>query len=703
MKARSLPVIFLLLLASGSLSAAPVGIGQAKQVAMNFLTRVYSVFHDGHQAGMIDAVNPYVYTEGGAPVFYAFSTNPGFIIISGDDAYVPVIGYSFEGQFAYETAPSHVRGFIRNFIDQILYIRKNGITPGPKIAAAWKSLAEESPQVQLPERDAREVEPLLMSTWNQGSPYNVLCPEDPSGPGGHAYVGCVATAMAQILYYWRFPDHGIGEHCYWPWNYDMQCADFGNTYYAWDGMINSIDNFDPYPNAELQYHCAVSVDMEFGPNGSSSSSWTVPYALWEYWKYFSAEYMEKDYYDPFTWSQMLMEDLVNGRPIYYSGFSSNAGHAFVCDGFQGDIFDDPYFHFNFGWSGSMNGYYTLEDVGGFSFYQGCVMWIEPWDFNYPYYASGDDTLARRSGSLTDGSGPLLDYLDDQSASWLLDMASLGDSIVDITLQFYQFDLASGDTVKVYDGPTTGDSLLAALTGNEIPGVIHGTGTQMLVTFQADGSGTASGWYAEFMAHTAVYCQGMTMLTEPFGYFEDGSGTYNYHDNSACLWRIAPPDANIITLTFEQFDTEETNDFLTIVDGTTEIGDFSGHEIPDPIVATNGSIFLAWHTNGSDNYQGWKAYYEVDNVGVEEDQPFNSLRVYPNPASGKLNVMFHTDRNTPVEISLVGPEGRTVLEEEAGRVAGSHHQVLDISGLAAGIYFLEVDAAGLKQVRKVVVR
>ena len=69
----------------------------------------------------------------------------------------------------------------------------------------------------------------LTGTWDQGSPYNMYCPEDDAGPGGHAWVGCVATAMAQIMYYWRYPETGTGQHCYIPGNYSygQQCADFG--------------------------------------------------------------------------------------------------------------------------------------------------------------------------------------------------------------------------------------------------------------------------------------------------------------------------------------------------------------------------------------------------------------------------------------------------------------------------------------------
>jgi hypothetical protein len=72
------------------------------------------------------------------------------------------------------------------------------------------------------------------------------------------------------MYYWRYPEVGTGSHCYWADGYGEQCADFGETYYNWEGMRNSIDIENPYPNAELQYQCAVSVDMMFSPGGSGA-------------------------------------------------------------------------------------------------------------------------------------------------------------------------------------------------------------------------------------------------------------------------------------------------------------------------------------------------------------------------------------------------------------------------------------------------
>jgi hypothetical protein len=699
MKSKILLLLSIFIAGNTSLPAKDIDKVQARKVAGNFLHQVHLYYDAGNQADKILFDDPYIFIQDGLPVFYAFNTDPGFIIISGDDAFTPVIGYSFDGNFELEGSPSNYRGFIQNYIDQIRYIRDHALVADQEIVKLWDELSVEDVSSLKQERDLRDVTPLLLSVWDQGSPYNILCPEDPAGPGGHVWVGCVATAMAQVMYYWRYPEMGTGSHCYWPSGYDEQCADFGETHYYWEGMRNSMDIENPYPNAELQYQCAVSVDMMFSPNGSGAYSSDVPGSLAQYFGYTDAQYLDKESYSLSQWITILKDELDLGHPMYYSGFTTDwSGHAFVCDGYQGDNF-----HFNFGWSGSSNGYYTLYYVGGFSEYQACVMNFVPSDPAYPYHTTGNMVLTQNSGSLTDGSGPVDHYTDNQHTSWLIDAQALGDSITDISLRFYQFDLLEGDVLKVYDGATTDYPLLGAYSGPAIPSVVTSTGKQMLVTFDTDGSGTSKGWYAEYNAHRAVFCSGITELTEPYGSIEDGSGSYDYHDNAYCRWLIKPPFANTITLTFDQFETEDQVDFLAIYDGTTPAGQFSGDAVPDPIVATNGSLFIVWYTNGNTSSRGWKMYYEVDNIGLPENSNVHSLDIYPIPASEKLNVVFESETDETVDIRLVSLTGNVVLEEVIENAAGNYHSVLDVKELPDGMYFLELASPSSKLVKKILIR
>jgi hypothetical protein len=407
MRSKILLSLILLFTGISSLSAKPVDVVMARR-SPNFLHRAEMLYRTGNHTDKIRLGDDYTYIQDGIPVFYAFNTDPGFIIISGEDVFTPVIGYSYDGSFQLEGAPSNYRGFIQNYIDQIQFVRDNDLKADQAIAKSWNELSADKISDIAPDREGREVVPLLLSLWDQGSPFNLLCPEDPAGPGGHVWAGCVATAMAQVMYYWRYPEVGTASHCYWADGYGEQCADFAETHYNWEGMKNGMDIENPYPNAELQYHCGVAVDMMYSPDGSGAYSFMVPERLMQYLGYTNAQYMEKDSYGQAEWTTILQDELDLGHPMYYSGFNTSwSGHAFVCDGYQ-----DDKFHFNFGWSGSSNGYYTLYNVGGFYIGQAIVKNFVPSDPAYPYPVTGNVILNQKSGSITDGSGPVDNYINN---------------------------------------------------------------------------------------------------------------------------------------------------------------------------------------------------------------------------------------------------------------------------------------------------
>ncbi|NTV84694.1 MAG: hypothetical protein HGA23_10410, partial [Bacteroidales bacterium] len=426
-----------------NIEAKPIDLSEAEKVAKNFIFIASNKYDDGLTMENIRLSDAYIHRTGSGPVFYAFQMNPGFILISADDAFTPVLGYAFEGSFNLEDAPAQYKQFILNYAAQIDFIRNENFQPEAQITATWNELRSEHISGASISRE-RDVNPLLLCHWDQGSPYNMLCPEDPAGPGGRVWVGCVATAMAQIMYYWRYPETGTGSHCYTPGNssYGQQCANFGQATYDWSAMVNGIDNRFPDANAELQYHCAVAVNMDFGPNGSGSQSYLVPGRIDQYFRYNDAVYEERQDFSYANWVSLLKEDIDAGKPLYYSGYTDDwSGHAFVCDGYQ-----DENFHFNFGWSGSGNGYYTLYDVGGFSNWQACVRNFAPTGNGYPYHNTGTKSVATRSGSITDGSGPVENYMNNVTAYWIIDPQTIYDSITSITLTFSSFDLMAGDSV-----------------------------------------------------------------------------------------------------------------------------------------------------------------------------------------------------------------------------------------------------------------
>lgn len=203
-------------------------------------------------------------------------------------------------------------------------------------------------------RPAKDVAPLLSTTWNQGCGYNSQCPVDVAGPCGKVYTGCVATAMAQVIRYFQYPAHGVGNKCYTHYTYGELCADFAAATYNYALMPNGSGNTEV---AKLMFHCGVSVNMGYSPTGSGAYSSSVPIAMRNYFDFKNVILASKGSYTVSTWHKILKNEIDNSRPIYYAG-NGTGGHAFVFDGYQGS----DYFHINWGWGGSYNGYFYTNDL-----------------------------------------------------------------------------------------------------------------------------------------------------------------------------------------------------------------------------------------------------------------------------------------------------------------------------------------------------
>ncbi|MBU2651582.1 MAG: C10 family peptidase [Bacteroidetes bacterium] len=693
MKTRLFIVLLTAFLLGQSVQSKEVSLMDAKKAAINYYYERVNQYGDGIDYKTIEITNIFVRENNGLPVYYAFDLKDGgFIIISGDDAYTPVIGYSYKGSFPSHDQAYVYASFMQGYADMIEYIREKSIVADETTAQSWATLLTDDISTLNTEGGNRDVAPLAdFILWDQNDPYNLMAPADAAGPGGHCYAGCVATAMSMIMYYYRYPTNGTNDHTYSCPPYGNLSADFENTYYQWDGMQDEIDNHYPMPIAELQYHCGVSVNMQFSPSGSGSYSYMVPNRLDVFWRYEDAQYLEKSNYSQTAWINLLKAEIDLSRPLYYSGSSTGGGHAFLCDGYQGDEF-----HFNFGWSGSGNGFYTLSNVGGFYIGQACVRNFYPSDPDYPYYAEGAHTITHMSGSFTDGSGPIDDYINNQSASWLIDPQNGEDSVTNIKVSFTQFDLASGDYVRVYDGPTTSDPLLGEFTGSTLPSMVTSTGNKVLVTFDSDASGVAKGFTAAFETTSPVWCVGLTQLEDVSGTFDDGSGSFYYNNGATCMWRIQPQYASVITLYFNSFDTEEGYDVMKIFDGSTQIASFSGSDVPDPVEATSGSMFVTWSSNSWINGPGWEVYYEINNVGVEEPGVINDFLVFPNPARNELNIAFNQNSTDDVVIRLMSMTGEVVIEQAYYSINGVFDQNIDLSQIAGGVYILTVtNSTGMK--------
>ena len=356
----------------------------ARKVAASFLN------NNGAKAAQLTDLSKAV----GFPNLYIFNAEQGFVVMAADDCVRPILGYSLTGNFVAEGMPENLTWWLQGYNDQIQDMVDNNYND-VSATTEWQSLKNGSHSKSVSEV---VVAPLLSTTWDQNYPYNYYCPSASNGPGGHVYAGCVATAMAQVMKFWNYPTIGSSSYSYTHTTYGEQTANFGETTYDWGNMPNSISSSSNQTNidaiATLIYHCGVAVDMNYGTGTSGASSNKVPSVLINYFNYApSAAFISRDGYEDDKWIAFLQSELIEGRPVYYSGsytFLSNGelkygGHAFVCDGYR----SDNYFHFNWGWSGSQNNSYWMigalnpgsggsgSGSGTYNLNNAVVAWVEP--------------------------------------------------------------------------------------------------------------------------------------------------------------------------------------------------------------------------------------------------------------------------------------------------------------------------------------
>ena len=347
-------MLFALLLGLNTLNANPVNLVKAKNVGQRFACAKINNELKNNDLQL-------VYTgasQRGEACFYVFNAGTtGFVIVSADDRFRPIVGYSNEGTFATEDMSPE----LAFYLDKIIEARtsRNAVL-FDNTAQEWQSVATTGKL--LSRNGGRGVEYICTTKWNQDSPYNLYAPEASGGPGDRCYAGCVATAMSQVMKRWDHPLQGTGNHSYYCYGYGTQSANFGATTYDWEHMpdrLGGASQEEIEAVALLMYHCGVSVDMQFSPSGSGANSWDVPSAIRNHFSYsYHCSIKGRDEFTLFDWQDMLKEQFDLGWPVYYSGFSNSGGHAFVCDGYD----DDDLFHFNWGWGGSSDGWFVIDEI-----------------------------------------------------------------------------------------------------------------------------------------------------------------------------------------------------------------------------------------------------------------------------------------------------------------------------------------------------
>lgn len=288
-----------------------------------------------------------VYT-GSDTLLYGYNVEErgGFVVVSGDDRVRPVLGYAQGGELIPEAMPENLQAWLTFYAQEI---RRLSILP-----------EEREPS---PLRTETVAEKLLETPcWNQTDPYNVFCPVNMRLKQRTA-AGCVATAMAEVMYYHRWPERGMGGSSYEYIEDRRQLLYESFTmWYDWDNMLATYvegrwTSEEEEAVGRLMYHCGRAVNMNYGVSGSGATSFAMQESLINNFSYDAGCCLAfRDLYGEQEWERMMKAEIAEGRPVLYSGSGEEGGHMFVVDGFR----EDGFFHVNWGWSGISNGYFVLS-------------------------------------------------------------------------------------------------------------------------------------------------------------------------------------------------------------------------------------------------------------------------------------------------------------------------------------------------------
>lgn len=361
--------VALFLLCSLSLNAGNITVNTAHTVANNFVKQQAATAQGTFQATATSDLM-LAHAEPSSAVanaidYYAFNIKGGgFVIIAGEDRAAQVLGYSDKGRFNTSNIPAPLQDLLGGYKKEIEFLQTY---KGDDLIPATVSFNADN-----------GVEPLIKTTWGQGMPYYLQCPVY---QGEYCVVGCIATAMAQVMNYWQYPiscdslerfySHGYGYVPALPattFDYSLML----DSYCHWDWDNNQLVQ-DTYTDAQAQEvaklcrYCGQAVDMEYSPDGSGAYTWDQLTAMMNFGYSTNSREISKNgsgwgnsySYSTAQWEALIRTELDEGRPILYSANAPGAGgHAFICDGYN----SDGYFHFNMGWYGTCDGWYLSTSL-----------------------------------------------------------------------------------------------------------------------------------------------------------------------------------------------------------------------------------------------------------------------------------------------------------------------------------------------------
>lgn len=315
--------------------------------------------------------------------YYAFNLEQGYVIVSGDDEMTELVGYAENGFFDAENVPPQMQLWLDGYAEYVAAVQSGK-------AKARKILLSDSPSVV--------VEPLVTTKWNQDAPFNNFAPEytDDNNNTQRCATGCAATAMAQIMKFYNWPEQGVGHYSYEHQSFGTISSNFSEHVYDWTNMIDRYNNGE-YSSEQadavalLMKDCGVSLNMNYGPVSGASIYSYYP-AFKNYFRY-SSRTVNRSGCETAEFTKIITDELQEGRPIIYCGTGEDGGHAFVVDGYDTNYF----LHVNWGWGGYSDGYFDMNYMdptglgigggsGAFKWNQGIVLarplkdGVEPYEF-----------------------------------------------------------------------------------------------------------------------------------------------------------------------------------------------------------------------------------------------------------------------------------------------------------------------------------
>ena len=391
---KKLSLLLISLLACMTLSAGEVTEEEALQKARQFMKGKQFKQRNLRRAASTTGNNFYY-------VFNA-ENNDGFVIVSGDDRTTDILGYGNSGNLDMSNLPDNLKWWLESYAAQI--------------AALDTSL---KPAAQTTRRAAKAAIPtLIKSQWDQGTPYNYMCPdgdyvdwdEEGYNPDNRCLTGCVATAMAQVMYYWQWPKSCPAIDKYEViYQSNIWLKGIPATTFQWEKMKDTYGVSETGEAvAKLMRYCGQAVEMEYGVDASSASvSARVMTEVFQYSK--NIRNLQRDNYTTAQWEGLVYEELAANRPVLYSGRTEKDGHQFIIDGYDGNGF----FHINWGWGGFQDAYYVLSIAdpgseqgyggsdGAFQFSQKALFGVEP--------GEDSETLLPKMTSYINSSMPATNY------------------------------------------------------------------------------------------------------------------------------------------------------------------------------------------------------------------------------------------------------------------------------------------------------